>query len=191
VSKLNRSYAAFTWAKSIRHIRVSLSPRIWPARLTGISRIRVWAKASNSWVKCLLGPSQGGVTRYTLPSLPRRPRDRAHTITHSLSKSLDAAIASVRHGRGRLQGFLPKHFPQATSAAVSSTFNMKVEELASRRASRTRHTLPPPSNCPNDSSGVIAGHHSGAIKPAPLPLEIARILFIISRQIKTTCEYQK
>jgi hypothetical protein len=34
VSKLSRACAAFTWAKSIRHIRVSLSPRIWPARFT-------------------------------------------------------------------------------------------------------------------------------------------------------------
>ena len=44
-SKLNHACAGFTWAKNIIHIRESLSLRIWPARLTGISIIRVRAKA--------------------------------------------------------------------------------------------------------------------------------------------------
>ena len=86
-SKLNRSYAVSTSAKSILYIRVLLSPRIWPARFTGISRIRVTAKASNSWVKCVLRPSQGGFTGYTFPSLLPRPRGTAQTITHSLLKT--------------------------------------------------------------------------------------------------------
>jgi hypothetical protein len=46
--------------------------------------------------------------------------------------------------------------------------------MASRRASTTRHALPSPSNCPNVSSGVIARHHPVAVKPPPIPLEIAR-----------------
>ena len=33
------------------------------AFLTGISFIKVSANASNSWVKCLLRPAHGGVTR--------------------------------------------------------------------------------------------------------------------------------
>lgn len=74
VSKHNSLYAAFKLAKTVRHIRYSPSPKIWQARFTGISPLRVTAKASNSRMKCLLRPSHGGVTRYTLPSSPWRER---------------------------------------------------------------------------------------------------------------------
>lgn len=40
---------------------------------------------------------------------------------------------------------------------LSSAFRKNVEELASRRASTTRQALPSPSNCPNVSSGFMAG----------------------------------
>jgi hypothetical protein len=53
---------------------------------------------------------------------------------------------------------------------------MKVEELASSRASTTRQAFPSPSNCPNVSSGVIAGHHPVGVKPPPFPLKVARNL---------------
>jgi hypothetical protein len=46
---------------------------------------------------------------------------------------------------------------------------MKVEELASSRASTTRQAFPSPSNCPNVSSGVIARHHLVGVKPPPVP----------------------
>jgi hypothetical protein len=49
-------------------------------------------------------------------------------------------------------------------AAVSSTFNTKVDELVSSRASNTRQALPSPSSCPNVSSGVIGRHHPVGVK---------------------------
>ena len=42
---------------------------------------------------------------------------------------------------------------------------MKVEELDLSRASTTRQAFPSPSNCPNLSSGVIAGQHPVGVKP--------------------------
>jgi hypothetical protein len=48
MSKLNRAWAALTWANSTRHIRISPSPWILPAPFTGISRIRITANASKS-----------------------------------------------------------------------------------------------------------------------------------------------
>jgi hypothetical protein len=69
-------------------------------RFAGISRIRVTAKASNSWVKCMLRPCHGGVTRYTLPSSPRRLRGRAYTMTHSLLKTLRCRPVTAGHRGG-------------------------------------------------------------------------------------------
>jgi hypothetical protein len=59
------------------------------------------------------------------------------------------------------------------NAAVSSTFKMDVEELASSRASRTRRLFPSSSNYPNVSSGAIAGDHPVGVMP-PFAVEIAR-----------------
>jgi hypothetical protein len=126
--------------KNIRHIRVSLSPRFWPVRFNGIARMRVTAKAQNSWVKCLLRPSHRGVTRYTLTSSPRRLRGSAHTITHSLLKT-----SGYRHCNSLT---LPKQTTGVPARAlssdhrsdVSSTFNRKVEELASSEP--RRHAMP-------------------------------------------------
>jgi hypothetical protein len=50
---------------------------------------------------------------------------------------------------------------------VSSTFNTKVEEFGSSRASTARQAFPSPSNYPNVSSGVIAGHHPVGVKLPP------------------------
>ena len=54
-----------------------------------------------------------------------------------------------------------------------STFNRKVEEIASSRASRTRNAFPSPRNCPHVSFGVIAGHHPVGVKSPQFPLEIS------------------
>ena len=83
LSELSRARAAFTWAKSIRHIRESLPPSIRLARFTGISRIRVTARGSNSRVKFLLRPSPrrpDAVHHAVLATAPSRQRANDHTL---------------------------------------------------------------------------------------------------------------
>jgi hypothetical protein len=147
---------------------VSLSPRIWPARLTGISRMRVRAKASNSWVKCLRRPSHGGVTRYTLLSSPRRPRGRAHTITQSLLKTFRCRHCIGSTWSWQVTGVPARALSSGHNSGVSSTFRKNVEDSGSNRDSTTFQLFPSPSNCPKVCSGVIDRHHSPPVKP-PLP----------------------
>jgi hypothetical protein len=61
-SQLKSVHAAATWANNARHNFWSVSPKIFPAFLTGISRISVRANASNSCVSPRLRPSQGART---------------------------------------------------------------------------------------------------------------------------------
>jgi hypothetical protein len=133
-------------------------------------------EGSNSWVNCLLRPSHGRVTRYTLPSSPRRPRGRAQTITHFLLKTLRCRHCIGSTWSWQVTGGPARLLSSGHKCGVSSTFNRNVEELASSRASTTRQASPSPINCPNVSSGVFGLHHPVAVKPPPLLLEIARNL---------------
>ncbi len=155
----------------IRRLHVgekSLLPRIWPERLTGISRMRVRATASNSWVKCLLRPSQGGVTRYTVLSSPRRPSGRARTIKHSLLKTFRCRHCIGSTWSWQVTGVLARELSSGHKSGVSSTFRKNVEDSGSNRDSTTLQLFPSPSNCPKVCSGVIDRHHPPPVKP-PLP----------------------
>jgi hypothetical protein len=74
--------------EDFRHIRESLSQRSWPAGWPASAssgsgrRPRIFGGSA-----CCSHP-HGEVTRYTLPSSPRRPRGMAYTITHSSVETL-------------------------------------------------------------------------------------------------------
>ncbi len=113
----------------------------------------------------LLLPSQGKVTQYTLPSSPRRPRGRAHTITHSLLRTLKCRHCIGSTWSWQVSGVPARALFSSHKSDVSFTFNRKVEELPPRRASVTLHALPSPSNCTNISTVFIAVHHPVGAKP--------------------------
>jgi len=136
----------------------------------------------------LLRPSQGRVTRYTLPSLLQRPCGMAHTMTDSLLETFRYRRCIDSTWFWQVTGVPAWARSLGHNKAVSSTFSMDFEELASSRASTTRQGFPSPSNCPNVSSSVIAGHHPLSSVIAghhPLavnhsfPLEIARNILVL------------
>ncbi len=110
-------------------------------------------------------PSQSGVTRYTLSSSPRRPRGSAHKITHILLNTLRCSRRIGSSWSWQVTGVPARVLSSGDMCGISSTFNRKVKELASSRASTTRQALPSPSSCPNVSSGVIAKDHPAGAKP--------------------------
>jgi|GEM_PF-6730852 len=71
----------------MRHKRVSPSPRISPARFTGISRINVREKASKSRVKCLPLPSHGAVRVHTFRQSLHQALGRAQRISVRFAKA--------------------------------------------------------------------------------------------------------
>ena len=91
------------------HPRVVLI-EILPARLTGIALIWVRAKASNSWVKCLLSPSHGGdaVHFAAIGTSPPRQRTHDHALLVKDVKmpSLDRLdVVATNHRSGGARAF--------------------------------------------------------------------------------------
>ena len=109
------------------------------------------------------GPPTGG-PRYTLLSLLSRPCSMAHTTTHSLLTAFRCCHCIGSTWSWQVTEVQARALSSGNNAAVSSTFNTNVEELASIRASTTRPAYPSPSNCPNVSSGGIGPLHPFAVK---------------------------
>ena len=132
----------------------------------------VTAEAPNSRVKCLPRPSHGGVTRYTVPSSQRPPRGRAQTLAYSLLKTLRFRHCIGSTWSWEVTGGPARVLSYGHKSGVSSTFNRKVKELASRQTSRKLQSFPRTSYFPVVASGVVCRHHPAAPKPPPVPLGI-------------------
>jgi hypothetical protein len=104
----------------------------------------------------------------TLSPRQRTQRSRTPCCRHS-----DSATASARHDRSKPTVVPARVLFFGHKSGVSSTFNRKVGELASSRASTTRQVFQSPTNCPNVRSCPIAGHYPVAFKHPSIPLEIA------------------
>jgi hypothetical protein len=92
-----------------------LSPKIWPARLTGISRMKIRAKASNAQVKCLLRPSHSGLHDTPCCHRPGAPVAERKRLRTPCWRRWDAATTSARLACGKPPGCWQACFPPATN----------------------------------------------------------------------------
>jgi hypothetical protein len=102
-----------------------------------------------------------------LPSLQRRHRGSAQTITYSLLKTLKRRLCFGLTWQWQVTEVMAWALSLGHNASPLSTFNTKVKDLALSRASTTRQPSPSPSNCLNVFCGVTGLHHPAAVKPPP------------------------